>query len=126
MVLPNVIIAGAAKCGTTSLFHWLSDHPEVCASKEKELCFFYDKDWPLWNKKVKYNYHLNGLEKYQNLFEHCKSVNAKVVIEATPNYLYSRTALNVIPTLNPRPKILFILRKPSDRVYSIYQFFKNN
>ena len=36
MVAPKVIIAGAPRSGTTSIFEWLSDHLEVCASTEKE------------------------------------------------------------------------------------------
>jgi hypothetical protein len=40
MVLANAIIAGTNKAGTTSLFRYLSDHPEVCASNIKEISFF--------------------------------------------------------------------------------------
>ena len=40
--LPNVIIAGAPKCGTSSLYFWLSAHPEVKASMVKETFFFAD------------------------------------------------------------------------------------
>ena len=41
--LPNVIIAGAPKCGTSSLYFWLSAHPEVKASMVKETFFFADE-----------------------------------------------------------------------------------
>jgi hypothetical protein len=47
--LPNVIIIGAAKCGTTSLYHYLGQHPEVAQAAhcrpKKEMDFFSDPDW---------------------------------------------------------------------------------
>jgi len=46
--LPNLLIIGAAKAGTTSLHRYLSFHPEIFMSKKKELCFFdLEKRWPL-------------------------------------------------------------------------------
>ena len=42
MALPNLIIAGAPKCGTTSLFRWIDEHPEAEGSSVKETCFFVD------------------------------------------------------------------------------------
>src|SRR5688572_5812110 len=44
MMLPNVIIAGAPKCGTSSLFRWLTDHPQVGGSTMKETYFFIDPE----------------------------------------------------------------------------------
>ena len=45
-ILPNLIIIGAAKCGTTSLYYYLSLHPEISMSREKELHFFvYEQNW---------------------------------------------------------------------------------
>src|ERR1700728_3618911 len=44
--LPNLIVIGAAKCGTTSLHHYLSQHPQICMSHKKELDFFCeDANW---------------------------------------------------------------------------------
>ncbi len=124
MCTPNVIIAGAPKCGTSSIFEWLSEHPEVCGSTVKETCFFLDEEEPSFNKEA--NYHQHGMEGYRIYFKHCKHKSAKVILEATTEYLYQQTALEVLPLLKPCPKILFVLRKPSERVYSVYQFLLNN
>ncbi len=124
MPTPNVIIAGAPKCGTTSLFDWLADHPEVGTSSVKETRYFYDRGYPRFNKRS--NYDRQGLKGYLAYFTRCEGKNLKVILEATPHYIYQRTALEVLPRLHPCPKIMFILRKPSDRVYSLYQFALNN
>jgi len=42
-MLPNLVIIGAMKCGTTSLHHYLNLHPEISMSKQKELDFFLGK-----------------------------------------------------------------------------------
>jgi len=39
-VYPNLVVAGAPKCGTSSLYFWLAAHPEVAASREKETFFW--------------------------------------------------------------------------------------
>ncbi len=123
MIISNVIIAGAPRCGTTSVFDWLADHPEVCASSVKETRYFIDEDNPLFNKKANYRYH--GIEKYDSYFKNCGKNGAKVALEATPDYLYQRTALEALPALNPQ-KIIFLLRKPSDRIFSFIKFAQNN
>jgi hypothetical protein len=82
-----------------------------------------DKGYPILNK---INYHSHGIERYQSFFEHCGHKNATVFLEATPHYLYQQTAIEVLPTLRPLPKIIFIFRKPSNRVYSLYRFTQNN
>jgi hypothetical protein len=120
----HVIIAGASKCGTTSVFDWLSDHPEVCISTEKEPGYFLDEGNPNFHKNT--NYHLHGLDGYQTYFEHCKHGNATIMLEATTEYIYQRTALEALPLLKPCPKIIFVLRKPSERIYSVYNFLVNN
>lgn len=123
VITPNVILAGAPRCATSSVFYWLADHPEVCASREKEPQFFIDRNFPLLKKDA--NYHFHGIEKYYDFFEHCKR-DAKVIIEATANYIYNKTPLEALPKLRPIPKIILILRKPSKRTYSMYQFYRNN
>ena len=56
--LPNLIIIGSPKCGTTSLYYYLGLHPEIFMSREKELNFFMEeRNWR------------RGLEWYQAQFE---------------------------------------------------------
>lgn len=125
-MMPDLVIAGAPKCGSTSLFDWLAAHPGVCASSVKETYFLMDEGYPLFRPEN--NFHKNGIEGYGAFFAHCtQSAEGKqLLLEATPDYLYQKTALEFFGSLTPSPKLLFILRKPSDRVYSLYQFARNN
>lgn len=124
LILPNVIISGAPKCGTTSLFDYLADHPEVCASEVKEARYLIDKGYSFFNADR--NVLTNGLVGYQAFFDKKKAANAKVILEATPDYLYQTTPLEVIPTFPSIPLIIFVLRKPSARIYSFFRFAQNN
>ncbi|NWH03706.1 sulfotransferase domain-containing protein [Desulfobacter latus] len=124
MIYPNAVIAGAPKCGTTSLFHYLAEHPEVCASTSKETFFLIDKDYPLF--RPEWNYHTKGLDGYMYFFEGCVNEKPKLRIEATADYIYQKTPIEVLPKLAVIPKIVFSLRKPGDRIYSLYNFAKNN
>lgn len=117
MTLPNVIIAGAPKCGTSSLYFWLAAHPDACASKAKETFYFAD-DVNRFNKGL--NFIENGLEPYQKHFEHCRG--SKVIFEATAPYIYHQNALEQIASLESKPKVIFILREPSKRMMSQYLF----
>jgi hypothetical protein len=123
LILPNTFIVGVAKCGTTSIFDWLADHPEVCASSEKEVYYLCDKVNPLMNRKL--NFHTNGLDGYGHYFGHYESNKHKIILEGSPSYFYEQTPLEVIPTFNPHAKIIILLRKSSDRIYSSYQFARN-
>lgn len=123
MRLPNLVIGGAPKCGTSSLFKWLVDHPEVCGSSIKETFYLMDKDHPLLKKES--NFHDHGLCGYEAYFRHCHS-SSKVVFEATTHYIYQKTACDVLSTLATYPQVVFVLRKPSERVYSSYQYTRNN
>jgi hypothetical protein len=67
MPLPNLIIGGAPKCGTSSLFQWLADHPEVCGSRVKEIFYLMDRDHPLL--KAESNFHNHGLCGYESYFK---------------------------------------------------------
>jgi len=113
--LPNFVIAGTEKAGTTSVFDYLSAHPEVCTSSVKETDFFrhgYTGD-PAADAR-----------RYASFFEHCDP-GRRVMLEASPGYLGE--AATVAPRLRalvPEARILFILRDPVERVYSSYNFHR--
>jgi hypothetical protein len=123
MSIPNLIIAGAPKCGTSSLFSWLADHPQACGSTVKETFYLMDEGHPLRRKDS--NYHQHGLDGYRACFGNC-SQQHRIIFEATTHYLYQQTALDVLSKLDPMPQIVVLLRKPSERVYSSFQYSKNN
>lgn len=124
MLLPTAIIAGAPKCGTTSLFSYLSAHPSICASIVKETYFLIDPDYTLYRPDR--NILGQGLEGYRQFFEPSDEGTDKVYLEATPDYLYQRTPLDVLPRFESLPLIIFVLRKPSERIYSLFRFAQNN
>jgi len=114
---PNLIIAGAPKCGTSSLFFWLGAHPEVCASKVKETYFLADTI-------TRHNEPLNAIEHgeaaYSQFFKHCSAEPYR--LEATPVYLYHERPLRTLAQWQDKPRVIFILRKPGDRLYSHWRF----
>ena len=112
----NFVIGGTEKAGTTSVFNYLSAHPQVCASSRKETDFFregYTGDVAADSAR------------YASFFERCDP-KARVFLEASPGYLGE--AVTVAPrmrALAPDAKVLFILRDPIDRLYSSYHFHRS-
>jgi hypothetical protein len=121
--LPNFIIAGAPKAGTSSVHNWIADHPLSIGSTEKETYFFVDPGTHMYRK------HANtaqGLDAYKKYFPVDYSADPTIVFESTPSYLYYDRALNGIAKLPTRPKCLFIVREPAEQIYSLFRYFKNN
>jgi len=115
-LFPNFIIAGAPKCGTTSLYNYLQQHPEVYMPEVKEPCFFFSEtasQLPPWTS-------IRTLKDYQKLFQPAQ--HAKAIGEASTAYLYSKTAAATIKQCIPKAKIIAILRDPAERAYSHYWF----
>lgn len=123
MRLPNLIIIGTPKSGTSSLFDWLALHPDVAVSRVKETRFFLDDGYPLKPGLANFNKH--GLAAYGEFFTK-DAESRSIVLEATPDYLYQRCALAQIPSLSDNIKVIVVLRKPSARIYSLYQYAVNN
>lgn len=125
--LANLFIVGAAKCGTTSLYEYLSQHPQVYMSPVKEPHFFSDKveneDKELYKKPVKgEKYHtkvIKDIDVYTSLFD--GGSDFKIRGEASPSYLWDTDAAAKIYKYNPNSKIIAILRNPIDRLVSSYQ-----
>jgi len=113
-ISPNFFIVGAHKAGTTSLYTYLKQHPQVFMPERiKEPCYFrgdprsFEPGPPLPERK---NF-------YEELFE--QAVGFKAIGEASTDYLYysKKSALN-IKQHDPQAKIIIILRNPIDRAYS--------
>jgi hypothetical protein len=106
--LPSFVIIGAMKGGTSSLYHYLRQHPEICMSSPKETDFFIEAR----------NYG-KGLDWYRSLF----ADPAKVCGEASPNYTKRHMHPGVprrLHRLVPDVKLIYILRDPIDRIVSHY------
>lgn len=117
MAITNfAVIIGAIKCGTTSLFQYLAEHPEIAACTQKEPKFFN-------------NQFSKGFDYYQDLWEWNPSVH-KIALEATPGYTRFTTrnprnaAENIAQLMDSRDdlsfKFIYILRDPIERIESHY------
>lgn len=117
MRYPDFILIGAPKCGTTALFEFLGQHPEVRLSPAKEPHYFsYLGDGlPLWATKTE--------EDYGKLFD---PYDSRVQGEASTWYLYSPTAAATIRERVPEAKIIAMLRNPVERAFSSYLFRLQN
>lgn len=116
------IVGGSTKSGTTSLYHYLKSHPEVCVSGMKETRYFLDDSYPL---SAKFRFSRDGIESYLSYF-HDPDREKKIWVEITPDYLYSPGTPKSIKSTLPRSKIIFLLREPVSRVMSWYRFALQN
>lgn len=110
--LPNLIIIGAQKSGTTSLHRYLNFHPEIKMTSEKELDFFINK--PGWRT----NWH-KGLDWYKNRFRG----EAKIRGESSPNYTTypgNKGIPERMHSVIPDAKLIYVLRDPIERIISNY------
>ena len=104
-MLPNFIIAGTPKAGTTSLYHYLSKHPDIFLPFRKEILYFDS------------SYH-KGLPWYER---HFRGYNGqKAVGDITPSYLHNPCVPKRIAQTLPGVKLVCILRDPVERAYSHY------
>lgn len=117
--LPNLVIAGVVKAGTTSLFKYLSFHPEVCASSVKETCYFMRHRYGQWDPR--YQDADDPHQQFQNYFCHCG--NQKYIMEATPGYFPGgrKVAVAIKETLGADVKVIVGLRNPVDRLVSVWK-----
>lgn len=107
-MLPNLVVIGAMRSGTTSLHSYLDLHPQVSMSQPKELDFFVlEKNWS------------KGIKWYESHF----TDETKILGESSPSYtkypLFSGVPERMYSVL-PEAKLIYILRDPIDRIVSHY------
>jgi len=140
-MLPDFFIAGAAKSGTTSLYHYLDNHPEVYMSPIKEPNHFctdidpadFSAEFKLHEKQKNLNlehylnspmhekhwgYFVQRKQDYEKLFKN--RTTEKAAGEVSNSYLYSAVAASNIRKEIPHAKIVMMLRNPAERAYSHY------
>jgi len=106
-MLPNLVIIGGAKCGTTSLHHYLGLHPEIYMSRPKELNFFIEETG--WKR---------GIEWYQTKFPGGPEA---IRGEASPHYTRYPVYKGVPARMHsviPDAKLIYVLRDPMERLIS--------
>jgi hypothetical protein len=112
MTLPNFLVIGAAKSGTTSLYQYLRQHPDVFMSAVKET------NWFAYEGQSDDRYVIRSRQAYERLFDGVTAQRA--VGEASPQYLKSATAAERIAAELPGVRLVAVLRDPVDRAYSSY------
>ena len=111
-MLPNLLIIGVPKAGTTSIFSYLNLHPQVFGSNPKEPGYFHPLRW---------GEELADIAKYEQAF--LGYSNQKYAMEATPGYFYGGKKLsNEMKKLLPDSKVIVVLRDPVQRLFSFYKY----
>ena len=113
MPLPNFLIIGAGRSGTTSLYHYLRQHPQIFMSRIKETNFFaFDGRWGAEQFPIR------TLEAYTALFS--AAAGERALGEASPSYLVEPAAAGRISERLPDVKLIVQLRDPGERAYAHY------
>lgn len=106
--LPNFLIIGCQKCGTSSLHHYLAKHPSVWSPEKKELHFF----------DYYYDY---GVPFYKRFFRNQPDNIADLLVgEATPEYVFHPYSAERINKVLPNVKAIVLLRNPIERAFSAW------
>jgi len=113
----DFFIVGAPKAGTTSLYHYLNEHPKISMSSVKEPNYFSYEE--LETQKLYYKSNkINSLDSYHNLFP---TRDANLIYgEASVSYLFYKNVAEKIKTYNKNAKIIILLRNPIERAFSHY------
>ncbi len=139
MAHPNFFIVGVVKGGTTSLYHYLSQHPDVFMSPIKEVNYFscedidsrkFSKDYKhdvnvnlktFLNSNMEQNIHIAHVENEEDYLKLFRNVtDQKAIGEASNSYLLYPSASREIKQKYPNAKIIMMLRNPIERAFSQY------
>lgn len=114
-VLPDAILVGAQRAGTTSLYRYLVAHPQVMPAKRKEVHFFDVESH--WRRGVGwYRAHFPTAREVAR--RACDDGAPRVVFEATPAYMYRDYVPARMHATIPHAKLLVVLRDPVERALS--------
>jgi len=119
-VKPNFIIIGAPKCGTTSLYNYMIQHPWIYPALEKEVRFFDQR----YHKGINW-YKANFPTIFIKLLCFVKGI-AFATGESTPTYIFDPTVPGEIYKHMPNVKLIVLLRNPVDRAFSNYNMEVKN
>lgn len=113
-MLPNFVVIGAQKSGTSSLHQYLRQHPDVAMCKDKEPDFFVEeRNWNL------------GIDWYESLFDHAE--RALAIGEASTSYTmfphYKGVPQRIVETLGD-VRLIYLIRNPIDRTRSDYLHYR--
>jgi len=113
---PNFLIVGAPKCGTTAMWRYLDQHPDIFLSQRKDIHFF-GSDL-MFRRRDRFSQ-----EQYEMFFS---NTTAKARGEASVWYLHSKKAAEEIAAYDPKMKIIIMLRDPIQLMYAHYTQMRLN
>lgn len=115
--LPTFLIIGVQKAGTTSIYHYLKQHPQIYMGP-KETNFLF-QDWQKYPPKNQQTKQVCTFERYCELFENAGDELA--IGDVSPNCLFNyQRSTEAIERYVPNAQIIAILRNPAERAYSDY------
>ena len=120
--LPNFLIVGAAKSGTSSLHNYLNQHPEIFMPSYKDGLNVKEPQFLIKNKvKDRLHFGIWSWQEYKALFD--DATKFKAIGESSVFYLYyyKEAIKNIKFRLDDNIKIIILLRNPIDRAYSAFQ-----
>jgi len=120
-ILPNFLVVGAAKSGTTALYYQLKGHPEIFCCPVKEPCYFSSQVLRLPQPGIgdERKLYVKTYADYCKLFEGAEGKKAIGEASADTIYFYEKT-IPVIQQVLVDPRIIILLRNPVDRSFSAY------
>lgn len=120
MIMPNFLIIGAAKAGTTALHTYLQQHPQIYMTPSKETNFFAFEgrqiDFKGPGDEALAEFSITDLDTYQQQFQNV--TNELAIGEACPLYLYDPETAKRIKNYIPDVRLIIILRNPVERAYA--------
>ena len=123
MTMPNFLMIGGAKAGTSSLYAYLRQHPDVFLSEVRECDFFVlEGQTPTFNgpgDQIAFRRYITTLDRYQELFT--DAGDRRAIGESSDLYLDGPGAAERIRHHLPGAKLLVILRNPAERAYSQFK-----
>ncbi len=125
MTLPNFLIVGATRSGTTALHGFLRQHPDIFMSHQKELYFLASDAPPDFQgpgDDIVNRIWVKSWDEYRSIF--AEAGNEKAIGEATPYYLCARESPRLIKRYLPDAKLIMVLRNPVGRAFSSYMFMR--
>jgi hypothetical protein len=124
-MLPNFLVIGAAKAGTTALYWYLAEHPAVFMSRVKETNYFAygvdERGRLIYGDPDVHKFPVKSLAEYEALFADAR--DARAVGEASPIYLECPQAPARIRALLPDVRLICCLRQPVERAYADYLMY---
>jgi hypothetical protein len=115
-VLPDLIIIGTQKGGTSSLYEYLGQHPWIFPALKKEVHFFDTGNFARGLDWYRAHFNLNLQKRYANKSGRCNPITG----EASPYYLFHPHAAERVARILPKARIIVMLRNPVDRALSHY------